>query len=172
MTIMIPDLWSDDIKVSVLPPIAVLKAQEGLLASKTEGMLRAELTTTQTDNLVQHQLDLIAPSLDYRERLLSAKHDRDRVYPVLVTAAAFAPRPLAHLEIPQGAPDREKLPARTTQREAATAEDFIGLVKEVLHSVEVRSLIQSLIARINEPKPPETEAQPPASEGDGAESEG
>jgi hypothetical protein len=33
MTPTIPDLWPEDIKVNVLPPIAVLKAQESLLAA-------------------------------------------------------------------------------------------------------------------------------------------
>ena len=42
MTTAIPNLWPDDIKVDVLPPIAILKAQEGLLARMTQGMLVAK----------------------------------------------------------------------------------------------------------------------------------
>src|SRR4051794_29490536 len=94
MSTTIPDLWPDDIKVSVLPPLAILKAQEGLLAQKTQGMLQAKLSSTETERLVQYQLDLIAAPLNfYRERLLSARHERGRYYPVVVTAECFTPRP-------------------------------------------------------------------------------
>jgi hypothetical protein len=153
MATAIPDLWSDDIKVNVLPPVAVLKAQESLLARKTQGMLQAKLTTTETDKLVQHSLDLIAPGLNfYRERLLSATHDRDMLYPVTVTAEAFAPKPRNTIEAVgmsiHGSLVRALDPS-VIQRRAATDEEFIRLVREVLHSDLVRALIHSLIARIN-----------------------
>ena len=152
MITAVPDLWSEDIKVNVLPPIAVLKTQEGLLARKTQGMLQAKLTTTETETLVQHQLDLIAPGLNfYRERLLSATHDREMPYPVTVTAEAFAPHPLNVVQAVGAAIKRSVDPA-VIQRRAATDEDFIRLVREVLHSEQVRALIHSLIARINEQK--------------------
>jgi hypothetical protein len=142
-TTTIPDLWSNDIKVNVLPPIAVLKAQEGLLARKTQGMLQAKLSTTETEKLVQHQLDLIAPSLNfYRERLLSVTHDREMLYPVTVTAEAFAPKPL-------NSNQPFMLLQSVMQRRAATDDEFIEMVREVLQSDRVRALIHSLIARIN-----------------------
>lgn len=159
MTTTIPDLWSDDIKVDVLPPLVILKAQESLLARKTQGMLQAKLTTMESGDLVQHQLDLIAPSLNfYRERLLTATHDRLRPYPVTVAAECFAPK----MEVSQGplAPiqtmgkalsevHRAFVP-EVVQRQAATDEEFVQLVRKVLQSAEVRSLISSLIARINQ----------------------
>lgn len=159
MNTAIPDLWADDIKVDVLPPLAILKAQEGLLARKTQGMLEAKLTTTESANLVQHQLDLIAPSLNfYRERLLTATHDRLKLYPVTVASECFAPK----LEISQGplAPiqaavkglsefHRAVVP-EAIHRKAATGEEFIQLIREVLRSADVRGLISSLIARINQ----------------------
>jgi hypothetical protein len=150
MATTIPDLWSDDIKVDVLPPIAILKAQEGLLARKTQGMLQAKLTTTETENLVQHQFDLIAPSLNfYRERLFSATHSRTMLYPVTVTANCFRPKPRTQMDAiisPITHPLDQPLP----QREAATDEEFVQLVGKVLQSTEVRALIHSLIARINQ----------------------
>lgn len=159
MNTAIPDLWSDDIKVDVLPPLAILKAQEGLLARKTQGMLEAKLTTTEAGDLVQHQLDLIAPSLNfYRERLLTATHDRLRPYPVTVAAECFAPK----MEVSQGtlAPIQQMgkalsevhraLVPEAIQRKAATDAEFVQLVREVLQSAEVRALVSSLIARINQ----------------------
>jgi hypothetical protein len=150
MTNAIPDLWPTDINVDVLPPIAILKAQEGLLARKTQGMLVARLTTMESENLIQHQLDLLAPSLNfYRERLLSATHGRAMVYPVTVTADCFRPKPGTQMDaitFPVEHPLIQPLP----QREAATDEEFVQLVEKVLHSAEVRALIHSLIARINQ----------------------
>ncbi len=142
------DLWPD-IKVNVLLPIAVLKAQEGLLARKTQGMLQAKLTTTESEKLVQHSLDLIAPGLNfYRERLLSATHDRVMLYPVTVTAEAFASKPLNPAQA-MGLEVQRKLDPSLIQRQAATDEDLIQLVRNVLQSEYVRALIHSLIARIN-----------------------
>lgn len=149
MITAIPDLWSEDINVNVLPPIAVLKTQESLLARKTQGMLQAKVTTTETDKLVQHSLDLIAPGLNfYRERLLSATHGREMLYPVTITSEAFAPQPL-NVTQALGAVFKRSLDPSVIQRRAATDEDFIQLVREVLHSEQVRALIHSLIARIN-----------------------
>src|SRR4051812_45259929 len=92
MATTIPDLWPVDIKLDVLPPVAILKTQEGFLARKTQGLLQAKVSTVATDALVQHQLDLIAPGLNfYRERLLSATHAADTLYPVTVSAEAFDP---------------------------------------------------------------------------------
>lgn len=159
MTTAIPDLWAEDIKVDVLPPLAILKAQEGLLARKTQGMLMAKLTTMEAENLVQHQLDLIAPSLNfYRERLLTATHDRSMLYPVTVAAECFARK----VEISQGTLAPIQLAAKamtdlhralvpeSIQRKAATDTEFVQLVREVLQSEQVRALISSLIARINQ----------------------
>jgi hypothetical protein len=154
MTTTIPDLWSDDIRVNVRPPVTVLRAQEGLLAKKTQGILQAKLLTSATETLVQHSLYLIAPALNfYRVSLLSATHDREMVYPVTVTAQCWFSEFL-----PDEGEEVEK------KRVAATEEEFIDLVRQALRSTEVRGLIQSLIARSNEIREPQ---QPPASTEDG-----
>jgi hypothetical protein len=150
MSTTIPDLWSDDIRVDILTPLVILRSQESLLSRKTQGMLEAKVTTVANETWVQHQLDLLAPALDYyRVTLLTAKHQRDAVYPVTVAAPCFAPKPgpfsqgpAGSLRFPGGPPP--------DQREAAGQEEFIELVKQVLRSPEVRAIIQSLIARSNE----------------------
>jgi hypothetical protein len=153
MASIIPDLWPVDIKVTVLPPLAILKAQEGRLAQRTQGQLQAKLTSVESDRLVQYQLDLIAPSLNfYRERLLTATHERGRYYPVVVTAECFAERPRNPAAEHDTATMRAVDPS-VTQRRAATEEEFTRLLREVLKSDEVRSLIDSLLARINELPP-------------------
>ncbi|HZV07208.1 MAG TPA: hypothetical protein VE999_19150 [Gemmataceae bacterium] len=167
MNTTIPDCWPD-IKVDVLPPLAILKAQEGLLARRMQGMLEAKVTTIEAGNLVQHQLDLIAPSLNfYRERLLTATHDRLRLYPVTVAAECFAeksevsqgPRPLSPLQaalaplqaaVKAFSETHIALVPEVVQRQASTDEEFVQLVRKVLQSAEVRALMASLIARINQ----------------------
>src|SRR5262249_40546422 len=129
---------------------------------KTGGLLQAKVSSVETDTLVQHQLDLIAPALHwYRERLLTAEHQKDRYYPVVVNAECFAADPNA----PPFQLDRRHGELKSLVsglglfgETAATEEEFVELVRKVLQSTVVRSLIQSLIARINEtasPKAPD-----------------
>jgi hypothetical protein len=155
MATTIPDLWPEDIKVEVLPPIAILKVQEELLARKTKGLLQAKVSTVETDKLVQHQLDLIAPNLHfYRERILSAMHEREMLYPVSVTADVLARRPAEPLAELGTALARAIAPL--APQRAATDDEFIRLVREILRSENVRALIASLLARINAKVEPTT----------------
>src|SRR4051794_24140654 len=93
MTATIPDLWSDDIRVDVLPPVAILRAQEGMLLRKTKGMLLAKVSTRKTPHGIQHVLDLVAPTLsDYTERVLTVRHKIEKAYPAAIAAECFAPK--------------------------------------------------------------------------------
>jgi hypothetical protein len=151
----IPNLWSDDIRVDVLTPLVILRSQASLLRQMTKGILEAEVTTATSDSgAVQHQLDLIAPALNrYRHRVLIAKHERDQVYPVIVEAECFQPKTasqrvaLSMSTLGTGTPGDWRPKADTEQ-------EFIDLVGKALHSGEVRSIIQSLIARSNEQRSP------------------
>ncbi len=146
MTPTIPDLWSDDIRVDVLTPLAILRAQETFLRPRTKGILQATVSTAMAEDLVQHQFDLTAAVLGYSERVLTATHHRLRPYPVKVVAPCFASPSKNIVEFLVQGPVRPG----SDMREAATQEEFVGLVREVLRSADVRSLIQSLIARSNE----------------------
>jgi len=174
MTTTIPDLWSNDIKVDVRSPLAILKAQEGILAQKTSGLLQATVSSVETETLVQHQLDLVAPSLQfYRERVLTAEHHRNRYYPVFVRAECFDPVLRRTQKWPSGwtQPIVQSLAAMAASsgsdvppgEKAATEQEFVDLIRKVLQSQPVRSLIQSLIARINETSPPEAPENEPES---------
>lgn len=157
MTLPIPDLWSDDIRVDVLTPVVILRSQAQLLGQKTQGILNAEITTTSQEKWRQHQLDIIAPLLNgYRATLLTAKHERLMVYPVLVRAKCFIPREEVQALFPQSITMSTIMKGLMTnepppdQREASTQDAFIELVRQVLQSDDVRAMIQSLIARSNE----------------------
>lgn len=72
-----------------------------------------------------------------------------KVYPVTVTAECFAPKSANPMEALNLGMLRMTDPT-VIQRKAATDEEFINLVRQVLRSEEVRALIHSLIARINQ----------------------
>ena len=157
----IPNLWPDDIQVDVLPPVAILRAQENMLANKTQGILHAELTATETEHFVQHHLDLVAPALNgYRERLLSASHRKDRIYPVTVAADCLSPKQ-THLVglMPQPSTEDNAELQKPNEKLAATQNELLEIIRSVLHSADTRSLIQSLIAKSNEINKSEVQTQ-------------
>jgi len=138
----IPILWSDDISIGVLSPVAILRAQAGPLGERTKGLLKVDISTSDSDQ-VRHQFDLVATALGgFRRRVLIATHSKELVYPVAVEAECF------HFE------DRNsefEIPVlRPGQREADTEQEFINIVKKVFRSSQFRSLLQSLIARSND----------------------
>jgi hypothetical protein len=146
------DLWPDDIKVEVQSPYAILMSQKSLLATKTKDILRADVSVTTTDSQTRLGFDLIAPSLEnYRRTILYATSKKDDVYPVTVEADCFLPRsPTTLPEVLEKVSQRGLGAKSNPGRQAATQQEFIDLVGQVLRSAEVRSLIQSLIARSNE----------------------
>jgi hypothetical protein len=145
----IPDLWSENIRVDVLTPIVILRSQEGLLSKKTQGILEAKVTTTATKELVQHQLDLIAPALNrYRETLLTVTHRPERVYPVRVAAECLQ-SPRTELEAPDWIRRQKGGPPPGT-RDANNQDELIDLLRIILRSSQVVAAIESLIARSNE----------------------
>ncbi len=163
MSATIPDLWSDDIEVNLVSPVAILRAQTGFLERKTQGVLRAEVTSTTSDNREIHSLDLIAPALNgYRKSILSAAHAKDMIYPVTVRSEGLIPPDrglgdaLARLAMGSSGPDRKSVSSQT---------ELIEVVREILQSGYVRSLIHSLIARSNEGAAVEQDrnGSPPAS---------
>ncbi|MGL4554106.1 MAG: hypothetical protein ACRC33_23330 [Gemmataceae bacterium] len=166
MTGTIPSLWPDDISVPVLSPLRILRTQEAALEKQTGGMLRGKLSTVESDGSTVYHLDVLAPALEnYRARVLSAMHEQGRYYPITVTAKSFDPKVAASLRFGKGdasmartlAPLIEAI-GGPPERVASTGQEFMELVGAALRSGEVRSLIQSLIAQINE----QSEAKPAA----------
>ncbi|CAN5700587.1 hypothetical protein BH23PLA1_BH23PLA1_05790 [soil metagenome] len=174
----IPVLWSDDIKLDTLPPLAILRAQANALRQMTRGLLEAEVTTSKREKgRVEHRFDLIAPGLDgYRHRLFIVSHRAEMVYPVKVettlherTAVRRTPREhTIHEKLAEKRPTKRLPGAEETDLwtpNAATEQEFVEVVRQILQSNEVRSLIQSLVARSNEQRFKEVEDLP-TEEGD------
>ena len=138
---VIPDLWPDDVAApSILTPLAILKFQAGQLRQRTKGLLEADIQTQEKVNgglHLQHSFDLIAPALNrYRYRLFTVEHDGEMVYPVTVYAEGV------------GFPADEIIFEQHAS--AATQDQFLGFIAQILKADQVRSVIQSLIARSNE----------------------
>jgi hypothetical protein len=132
-----------------------LRFQASRLTEKSRGLLEGAVAVTDGPQKTSIQLDLIAPAVNgYRHRLLTAEYRTDLAYPVRVWAECY--------EVPRGSlvkgnygvgDDVGYNPARVTEtnyRIAASERDFLDVVAEVLRSAEVRSIIDSLIARSNE----------------------
>src|SRR5262249_20402576 len=78
------DLWPEDVTdTDVLPPVAIMRQQAGLLGRKTQNLVQAEVTTKAAPKgQIRHFFTLVAPALDhYRYRLFYVKHG-ELAYPV------------------------------------------------------------------------------------------
>lgn len=146
---VIPDLWPDEVKVtSVVSPIAILKHQAGLLARKTNGLLEAEVASTNVgENFVEHELRLIVPALNrYATTLLSVRHNRERVYPCIVRS----PDSYEGAALTIGAAIRATFSDIPKDTELGSPTELIGELSKALSSTTTKSLIFSLLAQINE----------------------
>src|SRR5579871_4947989 len=125
MAVEIPTLWPvNDIKVDVLTPLAILRVQANELSKITQGILKAEVLTTQGDEVTTHVLDIIAPSLNSRHRVLGVTHSNEMVYPVIVDAEIFQQmKATLGLMNPWGHED-----------EASSQQEFVNIVRKVLVS--------------------------------------
>ena len=106
MAAQIPDLWSNDIKVDVLSPLAILKTQSELLGTKTKGLLLARvrsvtLKTKDDGTHESHKFELFAPAINYSEKVLTVQHKEGRVYPawiIMPDAISWPSQPSGHNE--------------------------------------------------------------------------
>jgi hypothetical protein len=132
------DFWSDDIKVEVLTPLMILRAQEPALRKKTKGILQAEVETVSTDSSVIHNLYLVAPALgNYKEKILSVTHTPSLVYPCEVASSTLSG--VRHVAV---------VPSLSETIYSQTG--FIDRLRDALQSPFVRSTIDSLLAKSNE----------------------
>jgi hypothetical protein len=127
-TTEIPNLWPvDQIRVDVLSPAAIMRAQASEISRLSQGVLRGEVQTEAIKDNAWIYLDVVAPTAgNVRRRVASVKHAIDGVYPVEI------------LELPGG------------QDRAASQEEFLVRLRTLLQSPRTISLIQSLLARANE----------------------
>ncbi len=153
----IPNLWPSNISETVVSPLAIMRAQVAPLQSMTKGLLRVIVSTigSEESDRVVHTMSLVAPGLnDVRYQILWVTHFKDHAYPVTIDADCFESKPKPG----------DPLPAKDVQnvlkgfsggqndwRPQADSEDaFIKNLGKALKSPEVRSVIDSLLVRLNE----------------------
>jgi hypothetical protein len=91
-------LWPEQIKPGILSPRQILSTQASALSGMTKGVLVGELTESKReDELVVLTLDMYAPLIDYRHRVLTASHSSVLPYPVLLDAAVFRPKGIQNI---------------------------------------------------------------------------
>ncbi len=142
------DLWGDAIKTDILTPLVILKMQAGLLRRKTKGMILGDITVQRNDDIQQIFFDLQAPAVGVaRVRVLGASHRVNIVYPVVVEAEPLSTFHDEDVPLPTWFKAESDWSSAKTAR---TEEAFVEILKCVLQSQQLNSVIQSLIARSNE----------------------
>jgi hypothetical protein len=149
MSSPIPNLWSPLIRPKVLSPRTILRAQALELPKMTGGLLEADIVESQVTKEGAEEVrtvlsfDIVAPSLNYRHRILSLAYEKDMPYPVFVEAEALGFRSSIFLRAFLNA---SLAPGERINR-ADSDEALVLLLKKVFTSSEVLGITQSIIAR-------------------------
>jgi len=135
MTEEIPNLWPSDISISIVSPVAILNQQASRLRELTRGLLEARVKSSlSTNGMRTHQFQIIAQALDYTYDLFRAWHDPNLVYPVTVEWSEWLSGNIGD--------DGTQL--------AYSPSQFITLLQTIFQSSQTKSVIHSLLARIND----------------------
>ncbi len=143
----IPNLFESIIDTNVLSPISVLKAQAEGLEVASKGLLRAIVGTSQEEELLRHNFDVLAPAVGYQQTVFYAVHHHERVYPVSVSAEVFA------VGGSQSDFARKRGSAMEGYAKAESDDSLLEILNVLFTSREIRALFNSLIARSNEVLP-------------------
>lgn len=164
----IQSLWPEQISKKTLSPRAILRAQAEALATQTGGILVADIKEKENEHeIIMLDFDVVVPVLgNYRHRLFRLAHQKDFPYPAMVDAEVFGSggkhffnRFLEYDAHPDAA-----------KNFASGDQQLVMLIEQVLHSSQVVSATQSLLARasdaidVEQPVPsiPLSEPQPSA----------
>ena len=133
-------LWSTEIQSDVVSPRDILETQAIALRELTNGALSGIVRESHESGqpAVILSFEIVTPGSEHlQHRILAVRHSADRIYPCHIEAAALSFAEVAHspLEVQE-------------------------LLRQVLHSGEVKALALSLIALVKEqrstPPPPLT----------------
>ncbi|MFO0826320.1 MAG: hypothetical protein U0792_24910 [Gemmataceae bacterium] len=148
------DLWPSDLNVDAVSPRMLLNEQAEVLARKTKGLVRGEVSISSeapndTEGPVEQlNFDLFAPAVGFRQRLLFLRYGKETLYPVAIMATALRDRgeitgtPTTITE----AAANGRYPARF----AASPEEVQEVLRIVFNAPTTKATLFSLIARSNE----------------------
>jgi len=140
-----PDFWPKEIALKVVSPKVNLTAAATQLQARTKGVLAADIfeEAGRSSGEVTLKFTIRAVPIGYREDVLFVHHGQQQVYPAQIEAACFFYDGSFHND------SRVK----ETMYSASDQDDFVRGLTMALHSVETTSLLQSLVARMNELRP-------------------
>ncbi|MBM4038919.1 MAG: hypothetical protein FJ290_10430 [Planctomycetes bacterium] len=125
------DFWPTIRAPKLRMPVGILRQQASALGRKTKNIVIAKVVSDQEGKNFVHALELVAPVLgNYTYVVLTVQHPIS-VYPMRV---------IDHLRDDQ-------------VREARTEEDFMGILREILSSAEMKRLLEVLLAQSESLKP-------------------
>ncbi len=133
MSLDMENLWSPEITSDFLSPRDILRCQAIALREHTDGLISAEMRFTKdsVEQTIHLALDILDPE-GTRHRILTAHHSEERLFPCHVEAKSSSTAQIAYSDF-----------------------EFQQLVRQILHSGEVKALVLSLIARVRESHPME-----------------
>lgn len=144
------DLWPVDIDVDALSPLMILNQQAEILAKRTKGLVRGDISIDErTDEVSEILFDLLSPAASYRQRILTIRQSGDLVYPALITSHVF-------VDLGQGITpefgDKWSVDPKEIylSRLAYTPKALENYLSLIFSSLEVKAIILSLIARSNQ----------------------
>lgn len=124
--------------MNALSPIVVLRHVAQQLTERTKGLLVGQTSSSVNGENEIHEFFVFVSMLDnYRYRLFYVVHKLKQVYPVFVCSPIVA----------ESDPENESGSFFPT---ANGQDEFTALVTRVLNAKETKSVIQSLIARVND----------------------
>ena len=131
MSIGIPVLWPAEVAFTdVVSPLMILRHQAGLLRSRSQNVLEAEVKSRQEDGAVLHEFSIVVPALSRKSySMFTVKHQIDEVYPAGIQ---FGPL------------------TQDGFNDFPNQEAFTHFLAEVFRHPRTVSVIQSQLAQINE----------------------
>ncbi len=156
MAVAVPNLWPETLKPVTISPIAVLRTQAAHLKERTGGLLEAHVTTRTFQRwkdeenrplIAEHEFSITAPRLGYRRGIFTVEHDYPGAYPAVLSSWFL--KPVGHLKEPID----EEMPSEFCFSQS----EFLAVVGKVLQSRHMSSLLESLIAQINDASDPDAD---------------
>ena len=126
-------------------PVGLLKSQASMLALKTNGLLKGEISTYAEQSVIYNTLDIVAPQLDnYRYALIQVVSGAVP-YPVFVYDRSGVD--YTHYSVPVKFPN---IPVPKLPKASFAVKDYMEFEKaiaEILSSKETASIIRSLMSQ-------------------------
>lgn len=156
MASALPDLWPADVQVSdaVVSPKSLLEHQMRQLKRRSGGWVCGQVVQVEAAGRVRLRFEIASPDIEFRATLFEVEHRPDLVYPCVILPPAPLPEFL-QAGVWRSGSEWEAFDDSGHWEEnhwlASSHEEFIEKLRELLGRPEIKSTVNSLIAKYNEP---------------------